>query len=188
MDGSLFAFASGVSVAAGGLCGLAPGWQAGRLPLSSWLKDRTGGPGAGGVRLRKMLVVGQMSFTLVLLVGAGLFVQTLARLVAQGPGFPTARLLTFGLNPLRAGYSADDASRAMRRVLGAVQSLPEVERAALAGMNLLIGGSAQNNMTIEADKRMVTDRVVHLNWVSAGFFSTLGTPVIAGRDFDERDV
>src|SRR5262249_44325724 len=144
--------------------------------------------GAGGVRLRKMLVVGQMAFTLILLVGAGLFVQTLARLVAQGPGFPTAQLVTFGVNPLRAGYSTDDASRAMPKVLAEVRSLPDVERAALASMNLLIGGSAQNNMTIEADERIVTDRVVHLNWVSAGFFPTLGTPVIAGRDFDERDV
>jgi predicted permease len=188
MDARVFAFAFVMSVATGVLCGLAPAWQAGRVPLISWLKDRTGGPGAGGVRLRKVLVVGQMAFTLVLLVGAGLFVQTLARLVAQGPGFPTAQLVTFGINPLRAGYSKDDASRAMRRVLAEVQSLPDVERAGLAGMNLLIGGSAQNNLTIEADKRIVTDRVVHLNWVSAGFFSTLGTPVVAGRDFDERDV
>jgi len=187
-DGRVFVFALVMSVATGVLCGLAPAWQAGRLPLASWLKDRTGGPGAGGVRLRKVLVVGQMSFTLVLLVGAGLFVQTLARLVGQGPGFPTAQLVTFGINPLRAGYSTDDSSRAMRRVLAEVQSLPDVEHAGLAGMNLLIGGSAQNNLTIEADKRIVTDRVVHLNWVSAGFFSTLGTPMVAGRDFDERDV
>src|SRR5262249_40884185 len=177
-----------MTVATGLLCGLAPAWQAGRVPLVSWLKERTGGPGAAGGRLRKALVVGQMAFTLVLLVGAGLFVPTLARLGGQGAGFPTARLLSFGVNPLRAGYSTDDADRAMRRVLAEVQSLPDVERAGLATNNLLIGGSAQNHMTIEADTRIVTDRVVHYNWVSPGFLPTLGIPVIAGRDFDQRDV
>src|SRR5262249_56569436 len=114
MDGRVFAFALLMSVATGVLCGLAPAWHAGRVPLISWLNQRAAG--AGGVRLRKMLVAGQMAFTLILLVGAGLFVQTLARLVAQGPGFPTAQLVTFGVNPRRAGYSMDDAGRAMRKV------------------------------------------------------------------------
>jgi predicted permease len=187
MDGRVFAFAFLVSVTTGALCGLAPAWQAGRVSLISWLKERSPGGPLGSVRARKALVVGQMAFTLILLVGAGLFVQTLARLRAQGPGFETAHMVTFGINPKRSGLSTEEADRAVRRVLAEIRSLPEVESAGAAGINLLMGGSWNAYLTIEAERRVVTDRLVHINPVSAGFFPTLGAPVIAGRDFDGRD-
>ena len=186
VDGRVFAFALLMTVATGVLCGIAPAWRAGRVPLMSWLRDRTGA-GAGGVRLRKALVVGQMAFTLVLLVGAGLFVQTLLRLVGQGPGFATSGRVAFRINPRRAGASDEESSRTMRRVLAELRSLPDVESVGLAGVDLLNSGSWNDSMTIEADKRMVTDRAVHLEPISPGLFTTLGTRVIAGRDFDERD-
>jgi len=186
MDGRVFAFAFVVSVMTGVLCGLAPAWRAAHVPLMDWLRERTGA--RGGVRLRKALVVGQLAFALVLLVGAGLFVQTLTRLVAQGPGFPTSGMVSFDLNPLRAGYAPADASRAVHSALAEVRSLPEVESVSVAGLNLLSGGSWNIYMTIETDGRFVTDRLVHLGAISPGFFRTLGTTVIAGRDFDERDV
>jgi len=186
VDGRVFAFALLMTVATGVLCGIAPAWRAGRVPLISWLRDRTGAAG-GGVRLRKALVVGQMAFTLVLLVGAGLFAQTLLRLAEQGPGFATSGRVAFRINPRRAGASDEDSSRTIRRVLDELRSLPEVESVGLAGVDLLSGGSWNESMTIEADKRIVTDRAVHLEPISPGLFTTLGTRVIAGRDFDERD-
>ena len=186
VDARVFAFAFVVSVMTGVLCGLAPAWRAARVPLADWLRERTGA--TGGVRLRKVLVVGQLAFALVLLVGAGLFVQTLTRLVAQGPGFPTSGIVSFDLNPLRAGYAPADASRAIRSALAEVRALPAVESVSVGGLNLLSGGSWNNPMTIEGDRRFVTDRLVHMGAVSPGFFRTLGTAVIAGRDFDERDV
>ena len=185
VDARVFAFAFVVSVLTGVLCGLAPAWRAARVPLIDWLRERTGA--TGGVRLRKTLVVGQLAFTLVLLVGAGLFVQTLRRLVLQGPGFSTSGMVTFDLNPVRAGYEAADASRAIRSALAEIRSLPEVESASVAGLNLLSGGSWNNPMTIQADRRFVTGRMVLMGAVSPGFFRTLGTAVIAGRDFDEHD-
>jgi predicted permease len=187
MDGRVFAFAFLVSVMTGALCGLAPAWQAGRVPLISSLKERTAGGSGGGMRARKALVVGQIAFTLILLVGAGLFVQTLGRLRAQGPGFETARLVSFGLNPRRVGYSDAEASRTMRRVLDEMRALPEMESAGAAGLILLMGGSWNGFCTVESDRRFVTDQPVHLNSVSPGFFATLGTRLVAGRDFDERD-
>jgi len=185
VDWRVFAFAFVVSVTTGVMCGLAPAWRAARVPLIDWLRERTGA--TGGVRLRKMLVVGQLAFTLVLLVGAGLFVQTLTRLVKQGPGFSTSGMVSFDLNPARAGYEAAAARRAIRSVLAEVRSLPEVESASVAGLNLLNGGSWNNPMTIQADRRFVTDHLIHLGGVTPGFFRTLGTAVIAGRDFDEHD-
>src|SRR5262245_13878340 len=87
VDGRVFAFAFVVNVTTNVLCNLAPAWRAARDPLIDWLRERTSA--ADGMRLRKMLVVAQLTFTLVLLVGARLFVQTLRRLVTQKPGFPT---------------------------------------------------------------------------------------------------
>jgi predicted permease len=185
VDARVFAFAFAVSVMTGVLCGLAPAWRAAHVPLIDWLRERTGA--TGGVRLRKMLVVGQLAFTLVLLVGAGLFVQTLRRLVTQGPGFSTSGMVSFDLNPVRAGQEVADASRAIRSALVEIRSLPEVESVSVAGVNLLSGGSWNNPMTVQADRRFVTDRLVHMGAVSPGFFRTLGTAVIAGRDFDEHD-
>jgi predicted permease len=188
VDARVFAFAFLVSVAAGALCGLAPAWRASRLSLISALRERTAGGLAGGVRARKALVVGQMAFTLILLVGAGLFVQTLARLRAQGAGFETAHMVTFGINPRRVGFSPEESDRMVRRVMAVIRSLPEVESAGAAGINLLTGGSWNAILTIEADRRFLTDGQVHINPVSPGFFATLGTRVLAGRDFDERDL
>jgi predicted permease len=185
VDGRVFAFAFVVSVLTGVLCGVAPAWRAAHVPLIDWLRERTGA--TGGVRLRKMLVVGQLAFTLVLLVGAGLFVQTLRRLVQQGPGFSTSGMVSFDLNPVRAGYGAAEASRAIRSALAELRSLPEVESASVAGVNLLSGGSWNNPMTVQADRRFVTDRLVHMGAVTPGFFRTLGTALVAGRDFDAHD-
>ncbi len=153
----------------------------------TWLKERAASS-AGGLRLRKALVVSQLAFTLVLLVGAGLFVQTLARLHEKGPGFPTGHLLTFRVEPLRSGYSPEEAGRVVRAIYTELASLPGLDGVAIAGVDLLGGGSWNQYLTVQSDTRFVTDRLVHLNPVSPGFFATLGARVIAGRNFDERDV
>jgi len=185
MDGRVFVFAFLVSALAGVLCGMAPAWRAGRDSLIGSLKQRWSG--AADLRARKALVVGQVAFTLILLVGAGLFVQTLARLVGQGPGFETAHVVTFGLNLKRIGYTQEKAQRATQQILAELRSLPEVASAGVAGNTFLQGESWSNFLTVEADHRFVTDRVVDLNTITPGFFTTLGTRVVAGRDFDDRD-
>ena len=186
IDRHVFAFVFLASVVTGALCGVGLAWQAGRIPLMSSLKERTGNTG-GTVRLRKALVMGQMAFTLILLVGAGLFVQTLARLHAKGPGVSTGHLLTFGVNLTSSGYAVADRDRLGRKLFAAMRELPDVESAAISGFRLLDGGSWNGQLTIEADTRITTDRVVHFNPISPGFFTTLGTRVVAGRDFDDHD-
>jgi predicted permease len=188
LDYRVFLFTLIVSVATGGLCGLIPAWRAGRIPLISSLKERSRTGMGGGVRLRKALVAGQMAFTLILLIGVGLFVQTLARLEAKGPGFATSRLLMFRASPASNGYSDGDAKRIMRELLEKLRNGPGVERAAVANTQILTGGTSSSSMTIQADQRIVTDRTVHYMRVSPGFFAALGIPLIAGRDFDERDL
>ena len=186
IDRRVFAFVFLASVLTGALCGLGLAWQAGRIPLMSSLKERSGNTG-GGVRLRKALVMGQMAFTLILLVGAGLFVQTLARLHARGAGISTTHLLTFGINLTNTGYPPARQEQLGRTLFTALRDLPDVESAAISGFRLLDGGSWNGQMTIEADTRLTTDRVVHFNPISPGFFTTVGARIVAGRDFDDRD-
>ena len=111
IDTRLLLFAFLVSVATGVLTGFAPALQAGRGSLISSLRER-GGAASGGLRLRRAIVTAQIAFTLILVIGAALFVRTLTGLMAKGPGFDTSSLISFGIDPLRNGYTPPEASPA----------------------------------------------------------------------------
>jgi len=187
IDSRLLLFAFAASVAAGVLSGLAPAWQVGRRSLVSSLRER-GGTAFGGVRLRKVIVTAQIALTLTLVVGAGLFLRTLDALMAQGPGFVTSSLVSFGVDSLRNGYSPSEGNRLIRRIDEAIRNSPISRASAVARFPLLTGGSWNDPMTILADKRISTDRDVNLNSVTPGFFQTMGIKIIEGRNFDERDI
>jgi predicted permease len=187
LDYRVFLFAFALCLLTAALCGLIPAFQAGRLPLITSLTDRSR-TAKGSVRLRKALVASQMAFTLILLIGVGLFVQTLARLQAKGPGFATSSLLMFRVSPSSNGYSTADATRAMRELLAEIQATPGVESAAAANTHILTGGSSSSSMTIQSDRRFVADRGISTMRVGPDFFKTMGLQLLAGRDFDDRDV
>ena len=187
IDSRLLLFAFIASVTAGVLSGLAPAWQSGRRSLISSLRER-GGTALGGLRLRKVIVTAQIALTLTLVMSAALFVRTLDELMAKGPGFPTASLVSFGIDCQRSGYSEEEGNRLIRRIDEAIGHSPLTRASAVARFALLTGGSWNNPMTIEADKRVSTDEDVNLNSVTPGFFSTMGIKIIAGRNFDERDI
>jgi predicted permease len=187
IDSRLLLFAFAASVAAGVLSGLAPAWQVGRRSLVSSLRER-GGTAFGGVRLRKVIVTAQIALTLTLVVGAGLFLRTLDALMAQGPGFVTSSLVSFGVDSLRNGYSPSEGNRLIRRIDEAIRHSPISRASAVARFPLLTGGSWNDPVTILADKRISTDRDVNLNSVTPGFFQTMGIKITAGRNFDERDI
>jgi putative ABC transport system permease protein len=186
IDTRLLFFAFLVSVATGLLAGFAPALQAGRGTLTSSLRQRAG-TGSGGLRLRRAIVTGQIALTLILVICAALFVRTLAGLMAKGPGFDTSSLISFGIHPLRNGYSPSEATRLVRRIHDEIRASRSTQASAVARIQLLMGGSWNNPMTIQTSQRIITDREVHLNAVSPGFFATLRTRIVAGRDFDERD-
>jgi predicted permease len=181
----LLAFTFFASLTAGLLSGLTPALHAGSGSLVSSLRERAG-TGFGGVRLRKCIVTLQVALSLILLIGASLFVRTLAGLLAKGPGFETSGVLSFAIAPVQSGYSRADAARLVRRLDDEVRALPTTLNSAAARQPFLTGGSWNNSITVETDRRVVTD-LVNLNAVSPGFFSTLGIRIVAGRDFDARD-
>ena len=188
LDLRLLLFAFVASVAAGVLSGMAPAWQAGRRSLVSSLRER-GGTGFSGIRLRKVIVTAQIALTLILVVGAALFVRTLDALMAKGPGFPTASLASFGIDCQRSGYSEAEGNRVIRRIDEIIRQSPIIQSSAVARYALLTGGSWNNPMTILAGKRISTDgNDVNLNSVTPGFFPTMGIKIIAGRNFNDHDI
>jgi predicted permease len=181
----LLGFAFLASLAAGLLSGLAPALHAGSKSLISGLRERAG-TGFGGIRLRKCIVTLQVAFSLILVVGAALFMHTLTGLLAKGPGFDGKGVISFTLEPLKNGYAPAAASRLIRVVDAEVRALPAVRASAIARNALLTGGSWNDPITIQTDRRIVTGDI-NLNSVTPGFFSALGIRILAGRDFDAHD-
>jgi predicted permease len=182
---SLLAFTFLASLTAGLLSGIAPALHAGGASLIGSLRERAG-TAFGGVRLRKCIVTLQVAFSLILVIGAALFVRTLTGLLAKGPGFQTSGILTFAIAPVQNGYSREAAARLVRRLDQEVRALPATRNSAAARFGFLTGGSWSDPITIQADRRIVTGDV-NLNAVSPGFFSMLGVRILAGRAFDARD-
>jgi len=180
----LFAFV--ISVSAGALSGLAPALHAGHVSLTSSLNERAS-TAFGSLRLRRTIVTAQIALTLILVIGAGLFVRTLTALMFKGPGFDTSSLISFGIDPVRNGYSPSEGSRLIRRVFDEIRASQNTQAVAIARNELLTGVSGNAGMTIQTDQRSTTDRAVRLNAVTPGFISTLRTRIVAGRDFNERD-
>jgi predicted permease len=182
----VFSFALFAALSTGLLFGLVPALQASRTQPGFTLKEESLSVG-GGLRLRKALVVGQITLALVLLIGAGLFVRTLSNLRSRGPGFSMTNLLSFSVNPGRSAYSQPRGRRVMLDLLDSLRALPEVQNASISTATLLAGGSWNQYVTIESDRRFPTERVVHIGAVSPGFFASLQAPLLDGRDFDDHD-
>jgi predicted permease len=185
IDPRIVLLALAVSVLTGALCGVASAVQAGRISLAASLKEKS--PIGGSARVRRILVIAQMSFALVLLIGAGLFVRTLAHLYAKGPGFTTTNLIMFRLDPTSLGYPSARAEQLMRDVGRSLRESPGVENVAVANSSLLSGATSTTHLTIQGDARVTTERPVQFMRPGPGFFSTLGTRVVAGRDFTDSD-
>jgi predicted permease len=186
IDLRVFAFALISTVVTTVAFGITPALQAAREQPTLGLKEESGNI-AGGVGIRKVLVTAQIALALVLLVGAGLFVRTLGTLRAQGPGFITTNQYFMQVDLARNGYSLPQSTLFLHTLLSRLRSLPDVASAAIGTAALLGGGSWNQSMTIAADQRTATERAVHLNAVTPGYFETLGARVVAGRDFTERD-
>ena len=187
IDSRLLLFAFLATTTAGIFSGLAPVWQSARRSLANSFRER-GATAFGGVRLRKIIVAAQIALALTLVIEATLFVRTLDALMAKGPGFVTSSLVSFGIDAQRDGYSTREGERLMGRIEEAIRHSPIIQSSAIARNPLLTGGSWNHQMTVFADRRITTDRLVNLNAVTPGFFETMGIKILAGRDFDEHDI
>jgi predicted permease len=190
VDVRLFAFAFGTMLLTGVLFGLAPALQATRPQLAPTLKDQAGSvAGGGALRLRKALVIVQVALSLLLLIGAGLFVRSVSRLMAEDVGFRTDHLVSFAVDPSRNGYTNARTRQFYQTLRARLQTTPGVGDAAVSSAGLLGGGGWDQWMTVEGYQTAENETVdPYCDAISPGYFRTIGVPIIAGRDFDERDL
>ena len=189
-DGDVLAFTFAVSILAGAIFGLAPALESTRMRLANTLKDQAGGVVRGGsAGLRKGLVVAQVSLSLLLLIGAGLFVESLQNLKMLNPGFEVKNLVAFDADPTMSRYDPAWTSEYYRRLGERIRSLPAVESHAFAVVPVLEDNEWDNWITIEGYAVKPDERPdPHVQFCSPGFFDTLKIPLVAGRDFTDRDV
>lgn len=188
-DLRMLGFTVAVAVGTGLLFGLAPAIQSTRPALAGTLKDQAGGViGGTGVGLRKALVVAQVALSLLLLVGAGLFLQSLTNLRNLNPGFVTENLVSFATSPMLNGYTQERGLQFYRQLAERMNLMPGVTSATLAVMPLLDGSEWDSSVTVEGYAAKQGEWVnPHMQFVSPGFFATLRIPMIGGRDFTDRD-
>jgi predicted permease len=188
-DGRVLAFTLLISVLTGLLFGLAPAIQSTRPQLSGTLKDQAGSVvGGASVGLRKALVVAQVSLSLLLLIAAGLFIRSLKNLQGIHPGFETANLLSFAVNPALNGYKPERSLQFYRQLTERLGRTPGVNAVTLAVIPLLDGNEWDSSVTVEGYSTKEGEWInPHMQFVSPGFFRTLAIPVLLGRDFSDRD-
>ena len=187
-DWRVMAFTSCVAILTCALFGLAPAVRATRLAPNTILN--AGGRGLTASRerfgLRRALVVSQVALSLVLVVGALLFSRSLRKLMTLDAGFQQNGLMVAYVNPVDMKIPPDRRLAFKRELLDRVRSVPGVEAAAETNVVPLSGTSWSNNLWI-AGSNPEQGADSHISVISADYFKTMGTPLAAGRDFDERD-
>lgn len=191
VDGRVLFFTLGLSVVTSLIFGLAPALRASKLDLTSVLKDEAGALG-GGVnksRLRAALVIAQVTLSLVLLIGAGLFVRSLRSAQSVSTGFDGSRILNASFNVALQGYNQARGEVFERQVLEQVRALPGVEAASLAEVLPLSGSNQQLLMEAEGYEpvRPGDTLSIDYNVVATDYFKTMGIGFARGRDFESQD-
>ncbi len=164
--------------------GLVPAFRSSRAAPGAVLKSGSRGTTVGREQFsfQRLLVVSQIAVSVVLLVGALLFVRSFWNLVTLDPGFRERGILIAVLDIRRLAFSPERNTDFIREVLAQTRALPQVESAATS-THIPLNGSSWN-LGVHVDHAEGGSR---FTWVSPGYFQTMGIPVLAGRDFDERD-
>ena len=187
-DVTVLAFSAAVCILAGTLFGLAPAFRGTRVALSRGLK---GNVGASSPRLGlgKALVAGQVALSLLLLIGAGLFLRTLDNLVRQDIGFERSNLLLFALDARQGGRTEDGVTAVYKEFLENVEALPGVRSASASRVALLSGGRSIAPISTDAPTvKSGESSGIYFNRVGAAFFETLQIPLLLGRSIERSDI
>jgi len=187
LDSRVLVFVVLVSLATPLLFGMAPAWRAARVELNSSLKQ---GRNIAAVNspLARALVVGQVALSLVLLVGAGLFLRTLVNLTNVDMGFDKHNVLVFGIEPASVGYKEDSRlTRLYQEIERRVSAIPGVRAASFSFFTFNQGAWSEDAWTPEESPEAKGNREVVYNKVGRGFFSAMGLKLLSGRTFDQQD-
>ncbi|MGA3205974.1 MAG: FtsX-like permease family protein, partial [Bryobacteraceae bacterium] len=188
-DWRILGFNLGISLLTGIIFGLIPALQATRPNLAPTLKDQVGAiTSTASIGLRKSLVVAQVTLSLLLLIGAGLFIRSLRNLKEIDPGFKTRNLLTFAIDPPLNGYKPARSREILRQIYESLNALPGVESASLAVMPVMEGDEWDSSATVDSFTAKPNEGLdPHMNFVSRGYFKSMDVPILQGRDFLPSD-
>ena len=191
IDWRVLALSAGVCLVTTLALGLVPAFQTGKIDLAGALKSDSAGVVGGGGRawVRSGLVVMQVSLSFVLLVGAGLLMQSLQKIRTTSPGFSTHGVLDTAVNLVSAGYDAPRAQTFQDELLDRVKALPGVESAVFARMTPLSYGSYSSTaIAVDGYQPPPEEQpIVEYNEVGPDYFTTLGIPLVTGRQFTRAD-
>jgi predicted permease len=190
IDGRVLTFTVLLSLLSSLLFGLAPAWRATDLTLSSELKSGGRGMKSGGrMNLGRLLVVSQVALSLLLVVGAGLFLRSFQNLAELPLGFQPEHVLSAPFNPKVGGYAPEDLAALYQRLIERAEALPGVESASVAMCGLMSGcRSNADGLVVEGYQSQPGEQVmVQENRVSPHYFSTVGMRLVSGRDLVAAD-
>jgi putative ABC transport system permease protein len=192
MDWRVLALSAGVCLISTVLLGLVPAIQTGKIDLAGALKSEMSGVVGGGHGkswLRSSLVVLQVSLSFLLLVGAGLVMQSLDRIRNLNPGFSTRGVLVTAVDLRGAGYDTQRAKTFDDELIERVKALPGVDSAALArGTPLSYGNLPSTTIAVDGYQNPPEEQpAVQYNQVGPGYFATMGIALLSGREFTRGD-
>ena len=191
-DLRVLAFTFTVCIVTGLLFGITPAWRGSRSSaagaLNATTRTATGAARHRGRLLPRTLVVVQVVLSLVLLAGAGLLLRSLHNLRAQDLGFNRTNVLLIRTNPKFAGYRPEQLNALYNRVLERIDALPGVRSATLSGAPPMSRGTWGSPIFIDGRPAAPNEDVsTMLNRVTAGYFETLGIPLLRGRTIGSDD-
>jgi predicted permease len=190
LDVRVLLFTGAVAIGTTLLFGLVPAIRSTRLDISTVLKETSRSAAGGSSRFagEKIAVVLQVALSATLLFGAGLFTRTLYHLKSQDLGYIPDNLITVNIDPTGAGYKGDDLGRISQRILEEIRRSPGVTKATYSDNGLFAGKDSGSRVRFEGfTPGSRGDAVCHFDQVGPGYFSTLGIPVLLGRDIADTD-
>ena len=196
LDWRVLGFTLALSLLTGIIFGLAPAWRTTKVNLSPSLKDGTrASTSIHRSFLSRGLVVVQVALSLLLLVGAGLFVRTLVNLQRVDPGFNTQNLLLFGVEPGLIGYKDDKLRQLYQQISERMEAVPGVQAVTFSRMPLLSFSSSSSNVflrealsaTPDSEGRIKPNGDAYRHTVRENFLEAMGIPLLQGRTFGPQD-
>jgi predicted permease len=189
--GAAVGFAGALVLLTGMLFGLFPALHSTRPDLVTALRNNSGKLSAskGAARFRTSLVTAQIALSLALLVSAGLLIQSLRKIAQVDLGVHIDDIVMFRISPARNGYTNEHTHQFFAQLEDQLAAIPGVTAVSAARVGLLAGNNWGNDVGVQGFKKTPdTDANSRFNEIGPGYFSMLGVPLIAGREFTRADV
>ena len=189
LDTQVLLFTASVSILAGLIFGIVPAWQSTQTDLVSCMKDARGGQARGSSQfVGKLLIVAQVVFSMILLVGAGLFLRTLHNLENAEVGYSRSGLLLGSIDFKTGGYDSNTLGPLSHRLIEELRRAPGVQAVTVSANGLFSGTDSESDAVVEGyTPGNEADRINHSDRVGPDYFQAVGTRVLAGRGITSQD-